>query len=131
MNNDKTTYVDVVLTEQEAINGVQKEITLDGMQSPLKVNFPKNMKEGNILALRRVKISEKNGATTQKDVYIKIIIQKWIDRPRLIMSRGFCVPEKPIYFPWQALHLYPQMQNTVYLFRDIPYFWKLSFRVRP
>lgn len=76
MNNDKTIYVDVVLTEQEAINGVQKEITLDGMQSPLEVNFPKNMKEGNILALRSVKISEKNGETTQKDVYIKIIIQK-------------------------------------------------------
>ena len=76
IHNDKTIYVDVVLTEQEAINGVQKEITLDGMQSPLKVNFPKNMKEGNTLALRSVKISEKNGETTQKDVYIKIIIQK-------------------------------------------------------
>ena len=76
MQNDKTKYVDVVLTEQEATNGVQKEITLDGLQNPLKVNLPKNMKEGNTLVLHNVKIMGKNGETIKKDVYIKIIIQK-------------------------------------------------------
>ena len=32
---------------------------------------------------------------------------------------------------YEALHLCPQMQNTAYLFRDTPYFKKLSFKVRP
>ena len=32
-------------------------------------------------------------------------------------------------FSWQALHLWTQMQNTAHLFRDMPYFWKLSFGV--
>lgn len=76
IQNDNTVYVDVILTEQEAANGVQKEVSLEGLQSPLKVIFPKNVKDGNSLALHNVKIVGKNGESTKKDVHIKIIIQK-------------------------------------------------------
>jgi len=74
--DNKIIYVDVILTEQEAANGIQKEISLEGLQNPLKVNIPKNMKDGNVLALRNVKIVGKNKETSEKDIYIKIVIRK-------------------------------------------------------
>ena len=49
--SEKNIYMDVFLTEVEAANGVEKEVFVDGLKDPLKVNFPKNVKNGDKLAI--------------------------------------------------------------------------------
>ena len=72
---DKEIHAEILLTEQEALNGVEKEVVIPGFEQPIKVNFPKNMKDGYTLALRNVKLSKKDGQTIKKDVYIKICVK--------------------------------------------------------
>ena len=72
---DNEIHTEIILTEQEALNGVEKEVVIAGFEQPIKVNFPKNMKDGYTLALRNVKLSKKDGQTIKKDVYIKICVK--------------------------------------------------------
>ena len=74
--SEKEMHIEIILTEQEALNGVQKDITVVGLKQPLKVNFPKNIKDGNTLALHNVNITTEDGKTIKKDLYIKVCIQK-------------------------------------------------------
>lgn len=73
--NPNIIHTSIVLTEHEANNGVQKEIYVADLQKTLKVCVPKNIKEGQTLALHNVKGTNQNGTTIKKDVYIKISIK--------------------------------------------------------
>ena len=76
LQNDENVFVDVILTEQEAMMGILKEIHIESLQGPLKVNFPKNIKDGNSIALHNVKFVTSTGEESKKNVYIKIIIKR-------------------------------------------------------
>ena len=73
--NSNQIHTVIVLTKYEANNGVQKEIYVSQIQKTLKVCVPKNIKDGQTLALRNVKGINQNGVTIKKDIYIKIDIQ--------------------------------------------------------
>ena len=75
ISSDKEIHTEILLTEQEALNGVEKEVVIAGFEQPIKVNFPKSMKDGYTLALRNVKLAEEDGQTIKKDVYIKICVK--------------------------------------------------------
>ena len=61
----------IILTEQEAKNGVEKEIQIDGMKAPIKMMFPKNTMNGQLFRLYKVKMVDSNGKKDKKDLYIK------------------------------------------------------------
>lgn len=65
----------VVLTEQEAINGVRKEVYVEGRPNPVCVNFPKNLKDGSTVLLRNMEISLPNGESVKKNVHVRVSIQ--------------------------------------------------------
>lgn len=74
--NEKDIYIGIILTEQEASKGVLKEVFVDELQKPLKLNVPKNIKDGDCLKLHNVKVVSPNGITIKKDIYIKINIKR-------------------------------------------------------
>jgi len=67
--------ISITLTEQEARNGVEKEIYVAELQRTLNVCVPKNTKDGQTLAAHNVKGTNQDGTTIEKDVYIKISIK--------------------------------------------------------
>ncbi|MBE7020948.1 MAG: zinc-ribbon domain-containing protein [Ruminococcaceae bacterium] len=75
IRSDKEIHTEILLTEQEALNGAEKEVVIVGFEQPIKVSFPKNMKDGYTLALHNVKLSKKDGQTIKKDVYIRICVK--------------------------------------------------------
>lgn len=64
----------VILSEQEAKNGVEKEIEIDGIEKPLKILFPKNTVNEQVFRLHKVKMINSEGKKIKKDVHIKIEI---------------------------------------------------------
>lgn len=75
VQNSNIIYSSVGLTEYEAKNGVEKEVYVADLQKTLKVCVPKNIKEGQTLALHNVKGINGNGEAVKKDVYIRINIK--------------------------------------------------------
>ncbi|MBO5879868.1 MAG: hypothetical protein J6Q68_04890, partial [Clostridia bacterium] len=69
--------VEITLTEQEAQSGVQKEVYIPDLKQPLKVNFPKNIENGNRIVLRNVNFTADDGRTFKKDIYVRVNIQKF------------------------------------------------------
>lgn len=63
---DKT----IILSEQEANRGVEKEIELDGVEKPLKIMFPPNTVNGQLFCLHKVKTINSEGKKIKKDIYI-------------------------------------------------------------
>ena len=61
----------------------------------------------------------------------QIPIYREVGKSLPCVKGGFLVHLCLVNFPEQALHLCSQTQDTAYLFRGVPYFEKLSFRVQP
>ena len=76
MQNETEIHIDVTLTIQEALNGTEKESPVPGLSQPLRVNFPKNTADGNIIAIRNVSVTTADGKIVKKFIYLKILIQK-------------------------------------------------------
>lgn len=66
----------LVLTEEEAKKGAQKEITIDGVKTPLRISVPARIGNGEYMRLPRVKVTNSYGKKTRKDIYIKFEIKK-------------------------------------------------------
>lgn len=64
----------IELTKQEAKNGVEKDVVIDGLQKPLKLMVPPRIQNGQILVLRRIKLIQ-DGEKMRKDVYLKVVVE--------------------------------------------------------
>ena len=67
--------IEVTLTPQEALNGVQKDVNIPELNQPLKVNFPRNVENGNRIILRNVNVTTNDGRAQKKDLYVKVVIK--------------------------------------------------------
>lgn len=65
----------ITITEQEAKSGVEKEFKLNGMEKTQKVLLPKNIANGQLIHLCKVKVINSDGKKTKKDAYIKIEVK--------------------------------------------------------
>ena len=68
--------IEVILTEQEALHGVQKDLQLSGLQQPLRVSFPKRTANDSIFALHNINIENQDGERIKKDICVRVHVQK-------------------------------------------------------
>lgn len=68
---DKT----IILSTQEAKRGVEKEIVIDGLETPLKILIPTKVFDGQLLCLRKVKVMNSEGRKVKRDIYVKLEIK--------------------------------------------------------
>ncbi len=69
-------HINIDLTEEEISNETEKKVTIKGLEKPLNITFPKTIKDGNVIKVRKVKFIDKNGKEIKKDVYIKVNIKR-------------------------------------------------------
>ncbi len=61
----------IILSEQEAKNGIEKEIELDGIEKPLKMLFPQNTVHEQVFRLHKVKMINDEGKKIKKMSILK------------------------------------------------------------
>lgn len=65
----------VKVSPEIAQNGGSLAVTIDGITKPIDIMLPPNMKDGQVLCLKKAKITDKeSGKTVKKDLFIKISV---------------------------------------------------------
>ena len=76
VQSDNTSIkAEVVLTEQEAMEGVLKEVCIEGRSEPIRINFPKKTQNGCMLQLKNIEVTLPTGETVKKNVIVYVKIQ--------------------------------------------------------
>ena len=72
---EPTEHTTVMITEQEAQNGTEKDVYVEELHNTVRLPIPKRVKDGQVFKLHKMSGTNENGEPVKKDVYIVVSIQ--------------------------------------------------------